>query len=255
MLLLHSAATCIDRRHHHARAAQGTPASYLVLAGYPPTAIEAAPASALSSSIRDGDTVTIRANTAVPAAMPSAPPARQASEASGPIPGAAVPEVAASVADGDERMQQALAAEEDEDLQQALAMSLMATAPATTPATGAAPAAHAVSMPAPPPPAAPSRGGGFDAGERMVRRVVPADGQCLFNSLAYTLEGGRAAAAGGAKVQALRERVADAVLEDTDTHNEARPNPCGRLEMRLTKALWFGLALCQRSPTPMKRDP
>ena len=89
--------------------------------------------------------------------------------------------------------------------------------------------------------------------------MVPADGQCLFNSLAYTLEGGRAgisrpslcrvplptpapsyflpienkkrkraippttppaAAAGGTKAQTLRDHVAKTILADVETHNE-----------------------------------
>ncbi|CAK0872783.1 unnamed protein product, partial [Prorocentrum cordatum] len=90
--------------------------------------------------------------------------------------------------------------EEDEDMARAIAMSM------------------GQSIGASPPAAAPPGGGE----ERIVRRVIPADNSCLFNAVAYALEGGATD-----RAQQLRETVAALVLSDpvrwTEAELDGRP--------------------------------
>ncbi len=78
---------------------------------------------------------------------------------------------------------------------------------------------------APPPPTAQPAAsacaatGAAPKGEHMVRRVIAADNSCLFNAVAYVLEGGVKAPPGRARV--LRQHIASVVLQGGERFSEA----------------------------------
>ena len=94
--------------------------------------------------------------------------------------------------------------DEDEDLKMALALSLGQQSP--PPTTQLPPPSHAAAE-----------------GERLIRRVIPADNSCLFAALAHAFEGsaGRRERADG-----LRKLVAERVLADPIEYNEATLDRC-----------------------------
>lgn len=150
--------------------------SFELLTGFPPTKIEWEESMALSEVLSSGDTVVVRETVG---AAPEPKVARLA-----PTAPAAVDE------------------DEDEALKLALAMSMAQPEASVAPPPASAPP---VCVPVSAPPA----GAALGEGEAVVRRVIPADNSCLFNAVAYALEG-------RSKTDAprLRDVVASAVLTE-----------------------------------------
>ena len=147
-----------------------------LLTGYPPQPMASRPPSdaTLSDYVSSGETVVVRVIDAPGAAAPTP-------VAAAPTPTPAPPP--------------AFDEEQDEDMKLAMALSLGAAPPQPV----AAPAM-----------AAPAMAAGTD-GERLVRRVIPADNSCLFAAVAHAMEG-----SAGRRVRAdgLRRIVAEAVKAD-----------------------------------------
>lgn len=174
-------ATTVAELTAHIQSQLGSDACWSLLAGYPPQPVEPlpAPAEELSTFLKSGDTVVVRLGAAAPATdVVPAPAADPVAPAKRPAP--------EPLMNHDE---------EDAEMQQALALSL----------------GGAGTVVAPPP--AP-----VGDGERLVRRVIPADNSCLFTAVAHAMEGsaGRRQRADG-----LRKVVADAVLADPEQFSAA----------------------------------
>ena len=158
--------------------------SWNLLTGYPPAPLSSPPSSddvPLSDLFKSGETIVVKLGEA-PAAPPPPPAAAPA-----PPPPLTTNNTNPVV-------------DEDEDMKLALALSMGEEPPPRTTTT-----------------AAPDFFGGGD-GERLVRRVIPADNSCLFAALAHAFEGsaGRRQRADG-----LRTIVAERVLADPIEYNEA----------------------------------
>ena len=156
-------------------------ASFELLTGFPPVLCEWNKEMPLSEKLRSGDTLVVRA-----AQAEVAEPPRKAS----PPP----------MAESAQKVQRVELDTEDAELQAALAMSLD-TSEQQPPASQSQP-----------PAAADDLANGEDA---VVRRIIPADNSCLFNAVAYALEG-----RSKAEAPRLRELIASSVQTDGGEYSE-----------------------------------
>lgn len=172
----------------HISAEVGEGANWALLCGYPPEPIDPLPAAEepLTSFLRSGDTVIVQLKASE---MVVAPTSVQA--------------VSTIMQPQSARLPSAVAVDEDEEMRLAMAMSLGHTAPKVPAATGAV----------------------DPGGERLIRRVIPADNSCLFAAVAHATQG---SAGRRERADSLRRIVADAVLADGSEYDEAmlgRPRP------------------------------
>lgn len=206
--------------------------AWTLLTGYPPAPMQASPASGeqLGEYIKSGETVVVKISGPAPAPPEAAkvpstdvsdpvqptfqPPPQSAFAASAfASAGGAVPSAfAASARSGD--------ADEEEQLRIALALSLGETSGGGGGGGGAGAAqSQSSASTQPQEPAVPSGNGGAPTeGERLIRRVIPADNSCLFAAIAHAFEG---SAGRRERADALRKLVADAVLANPTEYSEA----------------------------------
>ena len=232
---------------------------WCLLTGYPPSPMASTPGTEepLGNYIKSGETVVVKPVGAAPLEPKAAPP-----EISDPAPSSSVqpafrpplapppPAVAApppqsafaasAFASADGAVPTAFAAsarsgdvDEEEQLRIALALSLGESVDVAVPPSSSAATAA-------PPQVVPSGNGGVASdGERLIRRVVPADNSCLFAAIAHAFEGsaGRRERADG-----LRKVVAEAVLANPVEYSEAmlgKP-PSEYVEWILSPSNWGG---------------
>ena len=200
--------------HVNAALGENSSSAWSLLTGYPPTLLgKCEPGEELADKMRSGETIVVklaeRAAVGVPA--PALEPTPAPTPA--PLPVQPVPHRPALAA--------LTAADEDEGLRAALAASLGQPTPAAPPyedEDAQLRAALAASLGQDVAPTAGAQPSAQGDGERLIRRVIPADNSCLFAAVAHAHGG---AAGRRERADGLRRVVADAVMADGERYSEA----------------------------------